>query len=87
MSLLGDYKMSKMLTLSEEGEKRFEDVAVVLERMKESGEDSREISQMHLQMNTILTVTEKEMIYRVPFPEDTPEEEIERARKASEMQT
>ena len=81
MNFLGDYKVSKMMTMNRETEKmEFADVADVYEQMKAAGEDPHELQQMQFQMQTTLTVTENEMIYSMPIPEDAPADELEKAR-------
>ena len=83
MNFLGDYKLNKMLTMNSETEKtEFADPATVYARMEAAGEDPRELRQMQMQIDTVMTVTEGELIYRLPIPADAPKDEIEKMEKA-----
>lgn len=84
MNLFGNYKLSKMMSMGDE-KVEFVDAAVLLQKMEESGEDPREVQHMKFQMNTIMTVTEDEMVYRMPIPEDVPQDEIEKMTKAGRI--
>ncbi len=64
----------------------FMDPTTVYEQMKEAGEDPRELRQMQMQIDTVMTVTENEMIYRLAIPADIPQEEIEKMEKAGMIQ-
>ncbi len=81
--VLGNYRLSKIMTMNPETEKmEFVDVQVAYDHMKAAGVDPRELLQMEFQMKTTLRVTENELIYTLEIPEEMPAEELERAKKA-----